>query len=74
MHELGEDEPIDYTLRLPLDDGTTREIEMTREQALDIGAHRPIAYTARDERVLVDDDGTITVREDGRPQYRDEAA
>jgi len=62
------------TLRLPLADGTIRETELTAEQALDLGAGLPITYFPRDERLLVDDDGTITHHEDARPQMRDEAA
>jgi len=48
-------------------DGTIHETEITTEQALDLGAGAPIAYFPHDERVLVDDDGTITTRNSALP-------
>jgi len=64
----------DCTLRLPLEDGTIRGVELTPEQALDLGAGQPIAYFPRDERLLVDEDGTITHHASAIPQMRDDAA
>jgi len=63
-----------YTLRSTNPDGTKNETEITAEQAFDLGAGNPIAYFPRDERVLIDDDGTITHRESAIPQQLDEAA
>jgi hypothetical protein len=62
-----------FTFRSTEQDGTIREIELTPEQALDLGAGKAIAYTPRDERIVVDDDGTITYREDARPATREAA-
>ena len=64
---------MSYTLRSKNPDGTINEIELTPEQALDLGAGKAIAYAPRDERVLVDDDGEIIHRESAIPQ-RPEAA
>ncbi len=58
------------TLNFPEQDGTVRQFEVTAAQALDANAGRPIAFTPRNERILVDDDGTITYREDARPQRK----
>ena len=63
-----------YTLRSINPDGTKNETEITAEQALDLGAGKPITYFPRDERLLIDEDGTITHRESAIPQMRDEAA
>lgn len=62
----------DYTFRSVGQDGTVHEVKITGPQALDLGAGKPIAYTLRDERILIDEDGTITTRESAVPQYRDE--
>jgi len=67
-------EAMSYTLRMIMRDGTIRETELTAAQALDLGAGQPISYFPRDERLLIDDDGTITVRESAIPQQLDEAA
>ena len=61
------------TLRSIDPDGTIREVELTPAQALDLSAGQAIAYTPRDERIFIDEDGRITPREDARPQYRDAA-
>ena len=63
-----------HTLRMTMHDGTIRETEVTTEQALDLGAGVPIAYFPRDERLHIDDDGTITIRRSTIPQQLDDAA
>ena len=63
-----------YTLHMRMDDDTISEVEITAEQARDLAACQPISYFPRDERVLVDDDGTITFRESAIPQQLDDAA
>jgi len=65
---------MSYTFRSSNPDGTINQIELTGDQALDLGAGKPIAYFPRDERVLVADDGQITYRESAIPEQRDEAA
>ncbi len=65
---------MSYTLRSTNPDGTVNEVELTPEQASDLQAGRAIAYTPRDEAVLIDDDGTIIWRESAIPQKRHEAA
>lgn len=60
-----------FTLRSVGQDGTVHEVEITPEQALDLGAGKPIAYVPRDEGFRVDEDGTITTRESAVPQYRE---
>lgn len=65
---------MSYTFRSTNKDGTINEIELTPEQALDLGSGRAIAYWPRDERTLVDDDGTIVYRESAVPKQLDEAA
>jgi len=65
---------VTYTLRSTNPDGTKNETEITAEQALDLGAAKPIAYFPRDERILIGDVGTITHREPAIPQQLDEAA
>lgn len=62
----------DYTVRSINPDGTRNETTLTAEQAFDLSAGKPIAFTPRDERLLIDEDGQLTHREDARPQYRDE--
>jgi hypothetical protein len=57
-----------YTFRSTEPDGTVREVEITGEQALDLGAGQPIAYFPRDERVPVDEHGRIIRRERAIPQ------
>jgi hypothetical protein len=64
----------DYTLRSTNDDGTISKVELTPEQAFDLGAKKPIAYFRRDERILMDGDGTITQRHSAIPPPLDEAA
>ncbi len=61
-------------LRIDWQDGTTHEIEMTTGQLLDVNAGKPVAYFPRDERILIDEDGTITRHESAIPQQPDEAA
>jgi len=56
-----------YTLRSINPDGTKNETEITAEQALDLGAGKPIAYMPQDERLLIDRDGTITHHESALP-------
>ena len=60
-----------YTLRSTNGDGTINETELTPEQAFDLGAGQPIAYSPRDERVLIDDDGII-YRHSAIPQRLDD--
>lgn len=62
-----------YTYRSTEQDGTVREVEITAEQALDLGAGTPMAYSPRDERMLVDKQGRIVRRESAIPQRPDEA-
>ena len=50
---------MSYTFRSTNRDGTINEIELTPEQALDLGSGKAIAYFPRDERLLLDEDGTI---------------
>lgn len=59
---------MSYTLRSTNRDGTKNATEITPEQALDLSAGKPIAYLPRDERILVDDDGTITTHDVALPQ------
>jgi hypothetical protein len=54
--------------RMPFPDGTVHETEITESQALDLAAHKAIAYFPRDQRVLVDGDGTITFRQSAIPR------
>ena len=65
---------MSYTFRSTNGDGTINEVELTPEQALDLGAGKAIAHFPRDERVSVDNDGRIIRRESAIPQQRDEAA
>jgi len=62
-----------FTLRAVLEDGSIHETEITPAQALDLGAGEAIAYTPRDEQILVNDDGTITRRESAVPELADAA-
>lgn len=62
---------MSYALGSKNNDGTISEVELTAAQALDPGAGKAIAYTPRDERVLVDDEGQIIRRESAIPQQRD---
>ncbi len=57
-----------HVLRTVDPDGTAHEVELNTEQALKLAAGRAIAYSPRDERVLVDDAGRITFRESGVPR------
>ena len=55
-------------IRFRMMDGTYHEVEVTDGQLLDYGAGHGISpYTVRDERITVDDDGTVTTHE---PRYR----
>jgi len=56
-----------FKLRSIDTDGIINEVEITPEQALDLGAGQPIAYFPHDERAAVDDDGQIIHRESARP-------
>jgi hypothetical protein len=47
--------------------GVAREVELTEEQARRLAAGENATWTVRDEQILVDDDGTITERESGKP-------
>jgi len=58
--------------RMRMHDGTIRETEVTTGQLLDLAAGLGLPmHTVRDERFLVDDDGTITVRENATPPNPD---
>jgi hypothetical protein len=62
-----------YTLRSRNPDGTIKEIAIDWDQAHDLAAGRPIAYTPRDAHVAVEEDGTVVHREDARPRLEDAA-
>lgn len=62
-----------YTLRSRNPDGTINEITIDWDQADDLAAGRPIAYTPRDAHVALEDDGTVVYREDARPRFKDAA-
>ena len=47
--------------------GVVREVELTDEQAQRLADRKALAWRAHNERILVDDDGTITERESGKP-------
>jgi len=72
-------EPIDphegetYTLRSVPADGEVRETEMDAGQVLDLCSGKAVAYTVRDERVAVDENGAIVHRDSAVPEYRDAA-
>ncbi len=58
----------DITISLAMQDGTTYEIEVTPEQALDFNAGHGLPFHfVHDERILVDADGTITERHSAIP-------
>ncbi len=64
-----------FTLRSRNPDGTINEVT-DAAQALDLAAAKAIAYTPHDERLLIDDDGTVTHRQSavtrhssGHPAY-----
>jgi len=60
------------TLRMTMRDGTIRETELTAAQALDLGAGLGLPmHTVRDEQILVDNDGIVTVRESAVPAGAD---
>ena len=65
---------MSYTFRSTNSDGTVNEIALTPEQALDLGSGKAIAYFPRDERILIDDNGTIEYHESAMPQQLDNAA
>ena len=53
-----------HTFRARNTDGTWHETDgLTAEQAAELGNGQAISYTVTNERVLVDQDGTITRRE-----------
>ncbi len=62
-----------YTLRSRNPDGTVKEVSIEWDQAHDLAAGRPIAYTPRDAHVAIEDDGTVVHREDARPRLEDAA-
>ena len=62
-----------YKLRTVAEDGEVRETEMDAGQVLDLCSGKAVAFTVRDERVAVEDDGTIVRRESALPEYRDAA-
>ena len=64
---------MSYTLRSKNTDGTINETELTAVQAATLATGRAIAYTPRDGRLLVDEDGIIH-SESAIPQQLDEAA
>lgn len=65
---------MSYTFRSPNPDGTVDEVELTREQALDLVAGGAIMYTPRDQGLLIDENGAIIWRSSAIPQRLDEAA
>lgn len=62
-----------YTFGSRSGDGTYNGTDITEEQAADLAAGRGISYTPRNERVVVDDEGTIAFRADARPRYEDDS-
>jgi hypothetical protein len=73
QHELSnkDNRPMsDYELRSINEDGTVNKTDITAEQALDLAAGKAIAFTPRNERITVEDDGTIVYRNDARPQFK----
>lgn len=65
-------EPVDphqgktYKFRAVFGD-EVRETEITAGQALDQGAGKSVAYAVRDERIAVEEDGTIVFYESAVP-------
>ena len=62
-----------YTLRSRNPDGTINETAIDWDQAEDLAAGRPIAYTPRDVHIAVDEHGITVYREDARPRLKDAA-
>jgi hypothetical protein len=62
-----------FLLRAVWNDGTTKEIELTAEQAHALGAGQAIAYHPHDERVFVTHDGRWIERESAIPPAADAA-
>lgn len=64
-----------FTLKMKDENGDSREVELDAAQVLDLGAGKAIAYFPHDERVYIDEDGTITERESAipPPDYPDAA-
>ncbi|MFP5363941.1 MAG: hypothetical protein ACLGI5_14555 [Thermoleophilia bacterium] len=62
------------TLRMTMQAGTIGEIALTDEQATNATQGRGVAYTVRDEGVVLDDDGPTIRRQSAIPQQLDEAA
>jgi hypothetical protein len=56
-----------YTFRSRNLDGSINEVEMTENQARTLMAGRAVAWWPHDERVLVEEDGTIVFRESAVP-------
>ena len=57
-----------FTLRLSNpDDPVVVETEITAEQALDLGAGKPIAYIPRDKSIAIDEGGRLIERESAVP-------
>ena len=53
-----------YTLRSRLPDGTWQETNgLNAQQVAKLGNGEAVAWTVTDERLVIDDDGTITYRE-----------
>ena len=59
---------MSYTFRSKNSDGTINEIELTPEQAIDLGNCRAIAYFPHDERIAVDGDGRIIHHQSAIPR------
>jgi hypothetical protein len=56
-------------LRIRAKDGTFHEIELTAEQAMDVLQGRAVTFTSAEvPDIGVDEDGTLTEREDARPK------
>jgi hypothetical protein len=61
--------PPEGILRIRAKDGTFHEIELTAEQAMDVLQGRAVAFTSPEvPDIGVDEDGTLTEREDARPK------
>ena len=56
-----------FTFRGRAADGTVRETELTAAQALDLASGRPVGYAVREERLAVEEDGTIVKRDSAVP-------
>ena len=65
---------MSYTFRSTNSDRTINETAITAEQALDLRRQPGIAYSPRDERILIDDNGTTIYHASASPQQLDGAA